>query len=252
MMTSAPVTFRGRLWRWTKRLALFTTMLVIGTGAAGYFGLPLLAKTGWARVKVEQAINKSLGTDLHVTDMAFTWRNGLTLRGVSTPEMFSHRAPMASVEQMKVKPNYKKLLKGKVRLNILLERPELVLWDPGPEVKPILFPRFTRHKVQFEKVEIRDGTYVRKSIFIGTPKEIRIENINVSGAGRLEKRAFRLELETLAGSMDATKIEGKGVVRVTPEGLGGELDVNEPTNLREALRPAGLTIKKAPVLSDPF
>jgi hypothetical protein len=255
MMTSAPVTFRSRLWRWTKRLALFTTVSVISIGAACYFGLPFLARQGCARVKVERAISKSLGSDLHVGDMAFSWRNGLTLREVSTTESENPWAPLASVETMKLKPDYKKLLKGKLRLNVLLERPEVVLTEGGSEAKPITFPRFTKHKVRIEKIEIRDGAYVVKSTKPGSPgapSQIRIDNIATEGSARLENREFRLELKSVTGSVDGKPVSGRGVLRVTADGLGGELDVNDPANLGDALRPARVMIKKLPAMSEPM
>ena len=67
---------------------------------------------------------------------------------------------------------------------------------------------------------------------------------------------FQLELDSVRGLLDGMAVTGKGTLRVTPEGLTGELDVNDPAKdsatLRDALRAAHVTIKKAPVLSEPY
>lgn len=247
MMTSAPVTFRSRLWRWTKRLTLFATMSIVAAGAAGYFGLPVLARQSWARHKTEKAVSRAMGAPIQIGDMTFSWKNGLTLLDVSSPEN-----PAASFRAavIRIQPRYARLLGGKLRATALVKSPVITLDESAAAAAPLKFPRFSKHGFKLEKVEILDGTYVVTSA--ATSRSVRVEHLSTQGTGRLEKRTFRLDLASITGTINGAAVEGKGVLRVTPDGLGGEFDVNEPAGLRDALRAAHVTIKKAPVLSEPF
>lgn len=251
MMTPAPATFRSRLWRFTKRLTLFATLSTVGVGAAGYFGLPVLARQPWARHQAEKAVSRAMGTPVDITDLAWSWRSGLTLRGVSTPQ----EAPSSfRAESIRIQPRVGKSLKGKLRLTAVVTAPEITLDEASADAAPFRFPRFSKRGFRLDKLEIRDGTLVVRSA--SSSRNVRIEQISTQGTGRLEKRTFRLDLASVGGVMDGMTIEAKGVLRVTPEGLTGELDVNDParqsTTLHEALRAAHVVVRKAPALSDPF
>jgi hypothetical protein len=247
MTNPAPVTFTGRLWRFTKRLTLFATMSAIAVGAAGYFGLPVLARQPWAVRKTEKALTKALGTPIQVGDMRWSWKDGLLLRQVSSPEDFR-------AESIQIKPRYGKLACGKSRATVVVTAPEVTLDETAGTPTAVRFPRVSKCGLKFEKIEVRDATYVVKSA--SSSRKVKIEQISLQGTGRLEKRSFRMDLESVRGSLDGMAFTGKGTLRVTPEGLAGELDVNDPAKdsatLRDALRAAHVTIKKAPVLSEPF
>ena len=247
MTNPAPVTFLGRLWRFTKRLTLFTTLSAIGVGATGYFALPVVARTPWAVRKTEKALTRATGTPIQIGTQRWSWKDGLTLRDVSSPVDFR-------AESIRIKPRYGKLLCGKPRATVVVNAPELTLDEAAADALPIRFPRFSKCGMKFDKIEIRDATYVVKSG--SSSRNVKIEQISMQGTGRLDKRAFTLDLESVRGSVDGTSVTGKGTLRVTPEGLTGELDVNDPAKdsatLRDALRAARVTIKKAPTLSEPF
>jgi len=247
MTNPAPVTFFGRLWRFTKRLSLFATMSAIAVGAAGYFGLPVLARQPWAVRKTEKALTRATGTPIQVGDMRWSWKDGLTLRDVSSPEDFR-------AESIRITPRYGKILRGKPRATVVVTAPEITLVEAAANAPAIQFPRFSKCGVKFDKIEIRDATYVVKSA--SSSRNLKIEQISMQGTGRLEKRTFTLDLDSVSGSVDGVAVTGKGTLSVTPEGLTGELDVNPPAKesatLRDALRAAHVTLKKAPVLSEPF
>lgn len=247
MTNPTPVTFFGRLWRITKRLTLVATMSAIAVGAAGYFGLPVLARQPWAVHKTEKALTKATGTPVQIGDMEWSWKNGLTLRAVSTPEDFR-------AESIRITPRYDKLLCGKGRATVVVTGPEITIGESAAAAPAIRFPRFSKCGLKLDKIEVRDATYVVKSA--SSSRNLKIENISMQGSGRLEKRTFQMELDSVRGSIDGMAVTGKGTLRVTPEGLTGELDVNDPAKdsatLRDALRAAHVTIKKAPVLSEPF
>ena len=247
MMNPAPVTFFGRLWRFTKRLTLVATMSAIAVGAAGYFGLPVLARQPWAVHKTEKALTRAMGTPIQVADMRWSWKDGLTLRDVSSPEDFR-------AESIRIKPRYGRILCGKARATVVVTAPEITLDEAAAAAPAIRFPRFSKCCIKLDKIEIREGTYVVKSA--SSSRTIKIEQISLQGTGRLDKRTFTLDIQSVSGSLNGTAVTGKGTLQVTPEGLMGELDVNDPVKdsatLRDALRAAHVTIKKAPTRSEPF
>jgi hypothetical protein len=247
MTNPAPVGFLGRLWRFTKRLTLFATVSSIAVGAAAYFALPVVARTPWALRKTEKALTRATGTPIQVGGQRWSWKDGLTLRDVASPEDFR-------AESIRIKPRYGKLLCGKPRATVVVNAPELTLDEAVADPLPIRFPRFSKCGLKFDKIEIRDATYVVKSG--SSSRNVKIEQISLQGTGRLDKRTFTLDIQSVSGSLNGAAVTGKGTLQVTPEGLMGELDVTDPAKdsatLRDALRAAHVTIKKAPALSEPF
>jgi hypothetical protein len=239
--TPAP-SFRGRLWRWTRRICRFTTLIVIGAGIATYFGLPVLARQDWARHRVENALTRSLGGPVSITAMAWSWRDGLILRDLFT--VTADRETSIGIESVSLQPRVARLLFGQLRLRAMVEKPQILAHGETPESRMLRLPRFGKRGIRLERLEIRDGTYVNRTSCVS--------GITAQGAGRLENRILRLELSSLSGSFNGATVEGTGILRLTEDGFTGQIDVNEPPGLRDVLRPAHLTIKKAPLLSDPF
>src|SRR5689334_19151856 len=187
MRTPAPLTFRGRVWRFTKRLTLVAAVLVVGAVPAGYFGLPRVAGRAKARVKVEKALTRALGTPVQVGAMTFAWKEGLRLRDVS--------ADSFQIEAVTIKPRWSKLLSGKVRLNAELEHPQVVVVDGDSDVPALRLPKCGKKGLGLDHVKITDGVYLLKS---GTDdRTVRIDGIAGEGSGRLQKRTVRLELQSL-------------------------------------------------------
>jgi hypothetical protein len=252
MNASTPLTFRGRLWRWTKRLTFTATLLLVAAVPATYFGLPKLAAHPKARAKVEKALTRTLGTPVRIQDMRFDWKEGLFLRDVSTQE----NLPGCSfrIDTVTIKPRWSKLLSGKVRLQVELESPEFVVVDSGTEIRTLRLPKFGKKGFGIERMKIVDGTYILKSG--ADDRTVRVDGINADGSGRLQNRSLRMDLKSLSGSARGVAVTGKGVLRLSQDGFAGELDVNEDAakepELRDALHAAGVTLRKAPVLSDPF
>src|SRR5690349_14592028 len=195
MTNPTPVTFFGRLWRFTKRLTLFATVSAIFVGAAGYFGLPVVARTPWAVRKTEKALTRATGTPIQIGDQRWSWKDGLTLRSVSSPEDFR-------AESIRITPRYGKLLCGKPRATVVVDAPELTLDEATPAGLPIRFPRFAKCGMKLDRIEIRDATYVVKSR--SSSRNVKIEQISLQGTGKLDKRAFTVDLESVRGSLDGT------------------------------------------------
>jgi len=253
MMNPAPLTFRGRIWRFTKRLTLGAVVLVAAAVPAGYYGLPKLAAHPKARTKVEKALTRAFGTPVQVASMSFTWEEGLFLRDVASAE----NLPGGSfrIESVTIKPRWSKLLAGKVRLRAQLDNPEISFVDSGTEIRHHLrIPKFGKKGFTVEHLKITDGAYILKSGV--DDRTVRVDGITMEGSGRLQKRTVRLELRSLAGAYKGVPVTGKGVLRLSPDGFAGELDVNEDAvkepELRDALGAARVTLRKAPVMSDPF
>lgn len=250
MMPSAPLTFRGRLWRWTKRLTAASLVLLMAAAPVAYFGVPKALARKKARVRVEKALTRSLGTPVEIGAMSFSWTDGLLLRDVSTPEQ-----PACSfrIDAVTLKPRWSKLLSGKVRLLAELHRPEFVVADSGTEIRTLRLPKFGKKGLGLEHVKITDGAYVLRS---SDDRTIRIDGITSEGTGCLQNRTARMELKSLKGSCRGTAVAGKGLLRLSQDGFRGEIEVNEAavknSELRDALRAAGVTLRKAPEMSELF
>lgn len=250
MMTPAPLPFRSRLWRFAKRLTASALVLLIAAVPVGYFGLPKLAAHPKARVKAEKALTRSLGTKVQVGSMSLSWKEGLLLRDVTTPE---DPACSFRIDSVTLKPRWSKLLTGKVRLRAELERPEFVVSGNVGEVRTLRLPRFGRKGLGLEQVRITGGAYVLKT---ADGRALRIDGITSEGTGVLQNRTARLDLKSLSGSCKGTALTGRGLLRLSQDGFRGELEVNEAAakepELRDALRAAGVTLRKAPAMSELF
>jgi len=251
-MISAPLTFRGRLWRWTKRLSLSSLVLVMAAVPAAYFGVPKLVARPRTHAKVEKALSRALGTPVQIGAMSFHWTDGLLLRDVSTKD--EPRGCSFRIESVTLKLRWPKLLSGKVRVNAELHRPEVVVADTGTEIRTLRLPKFGKKGLGLEHVKITDGTCTLQS---GTDdRTLRIDGITTEGTGALQNRSVRMELKSLTGSFRGAAVTGKGLLRLSQEGFRGELDVNEDAakepELRDALRAAGVTLRKTPAMSELF
>lgn len=252
MTMPAPMTTRSRIWRFSRRLVVATTMTAIAAAAAVYFALPVIARQPCMRYKAERALTRWTGAPVQINDMAWSWRGGLTLQGLSVA---AGEARSLTVEKVQLKPHYGKLVRGKLRLKAALESPEIVMAETAAETAAITLPRFSKRGFRLDAVEIRNGAYVLRSP--GSARTVRVENLSARGTGGLDKRTFRLELASLTATLDQTPVSGKGVVRMDGAGLSGEVDLNEAaaresSALRDALRASRVTIRKAPALSEPF
>ena len=245
-MTPAP-TFRGRLWRWTKRLSLVTTLAVLTAAPAIGFGLPAVSRTAWAHGRVEKALARAFGTPVQISAMSFSWKSGLALQGLDAASAFH-------ADEVMLKPRYAKLFIGKLRARAVLTKPELTIVDAGSETA-VRFPRLPKTGFRMEPLEIRDGAIT--VVTGGGSRRVRLAGISADGGGRLENRTLRVELSALSGDCDGLAFSGKGTLRMSQEGVTGEIDLKdaaakESSSLQQALRVLHLTARKAPVLSEPY
>lgn len=243
-MTPAP-TFRGRLWRFTKRLTLGAVLTVLTAAPVVGFGLPALSRSVWAHLRVEKALTRAFGTPVQFSAMRFSWKSGLSLQGLGADAAFH-------AEELTLKPRYAKLFRGQLRARAILTKPELSVVEGSA---PMSIPRLARKGFRLEKLEIRDGSIV--AVTGSDRRTVRLTGVSADGEGRLQDRTLKFELSHLSGDCDGLAFTGKGVVRVSQDGVAGEVDLKEAaakdsSSLQQALRALHLTIRKAPVLSEPY
>jgi hypothetical protein len=220
--------------------------------AGGYFGLPALVGCEKTRIRVGNALTRTLGIPVQVGAMSFSWTKGLSLRDVSTdldPSGNSFR-----IDSVTIRPRWSKLLSGKVRLCAELESPQIVVVDSGREIRNLRLPKFGKKGLGLERVKITDGTCIFKS---GTDDQtVRIDSIAGEGTGRFQHRSLRMDLQSMSGSWNGAALTGRAVLRLSQSGFAGELGANgdaaKETVLRDALRQAHITLKKVPAMSEPF
>lgn len=250
MIAPAPLTFRGFLWRWTKRLTLTATLLALAAAPAAYLGIPALVRHPKAQAKMEKALTKAFGIPVQVDTMTFSWKEGLTLHEVGTAQDLP--GTTFRIERVTIEPRTSRLLKGKLRFRATLENPEIAVAQAGPT--EVRFPKFGKKGLRIDQIVIRNGSYVLKNgLDDGT---VRFEGIHAEGTGRLQNRSVRVDLKSLAATCDEVKLSATGFLRLSNDGFGGELDLNEDAAkepvIRDALRAARISLKKAPELSEPF
>lgn len=246
MNTPAP-TFLGRLWRWTKRLTLVATLTALTAASVIGFGAPALSRTPWARIRVEKALTRAFGTPVQISSLAFSWKNGLALRGINAAAAFR-------ADELVLQPRYSKLVRGQVRVRATLEKPELMIVEGASAVSARL-PRLPKKGLRIDSLDLREGSIT--AVTGAERRTVRLDHVAFRGDARVEDRMLRVELANLSGDCDGLAFSGKGRLRVSRDGLTGEVEVREPaatesSSLRDALRAVHLTVKKAPVLSEPF
>ena len=242
----------GRLRRWTKRIVLSTMLALACAGSATYVGLPLLARQTWARHRVESALTRSLETPVAVSSMAWSWRDGLLLQGVSTTDETAGSS--FHIDSVRLQPRLSRLFRGKLRARVVLEGPEFIVRDSRPEARAFWLPSLGKKGLGLDQVEIRNGSL----IWSGTDgRTLRIDDITSEGNGLLRNRIAHLELSSLSASFNGAKQTGKGSLRLSAEGFSGEVLLNEVSakesvELRNILRAAHVTLKGAPPVSELF
>jgi autotransporter translocation and assembly factor TamB len=246
MMTPAP-TFRGRLWRWTKRLSLVTTVVVIATIGAAAFGIPALSRTKWARSRVEKILTRSLGTPVQLGDMTWSWKSGLLLQDVSTRD---EGGSSFRTEQIRLRPRLVALAEGTLRIKASIDNADFQLAETGPSWR---LPKLPKNGVRIDRLDLLNTTIdIRNG-----DEHVRVEGLTLHGAGRVKDRVLRLDLSTLSGRCDDVMFAGQGTLRLSREGLSGRIGMNEaaakePESLQKVFRALHLSPAPAPVLSDPF
>jgi hypothetical protein len=248
-MTNAAPTLFGRLWRFTKRLALVTTVLTIAAITAVGVGVPAATRTAWARARLEKKLTRELGTPVHVGAMSWSWKNGLTLQEVNTPATDLRTA--FHVDRVRLQPKYSKLLGGKLRLRATVENPELFVSEAG---KPLKLPRFPKKGPRIDQVDIVSASVTVKTA--GEIEPVRLDDVTVRGTGRMEDRALKIDVASVSGSCEGVTFSGRGALRLCSDGLGGQIGMNEAAakesaSLRKALRALGLSSAR-PALSEEF
>ena len=247
MMTPAP-TFRSRLWRWTKRLSLVATLLVVAAVPAGAFGIPLASRTSWARARMEKKLTRAIGVPVAIGSMSWSWKEGLRLEHVSTAttsEQTSFR-----IDRIQLRPRLSHVAQGKLRVRAIVERPQFTISESGPALRLPLFPK---KGIRLERLDLVNGSIAVKN----GNETAEVRDLTVHASGRVEQRVLKIDVASASGTCEGASFYGDGVLRLSQEGLSGQIGLKdaatkESAALQKVLRALHLTPPKAPVLSEPF
>ncbi len=243
-MTPAP-RFRGRLWRWTKRLSLLTTLAVVAAIPAIGVGLPVAVRTDWVRHRAENALTDAFGAPVQIGGLSWRWKQGLTVDEIGSSES---APPSFRIDSVRVQLRYSKLFQGKLRLRVTLDKPELNLTDSSA----LRLPGLVEKGLRVERLDILDGTLTLPKR--GEDRSFRLENVELRGCGRVEDRILRVDVASLSGACNGETFSGSGLLRLSTDGVGGEVELKDAAalELRDALRALNVTTRKAGPRSEPF
>ncbi len=241
MMTPAPtMTFRGRLWCWTRRLVRVSLLVLIAAAPAVYFGAPVLARQEKVRHRVEAALSRTMGTPVEISSMAWSWKDGLTIQ--------DFRSIALKIDSIQIQPKFLKLARGKSGTRVLLENPQVAVLDTDAAAPELRLPKLCKKGFPLDNVEVRNGTYTVMGAD-GT-RHATITGITADAGGRLANREAYLNIWSFSATYNGAELTGKGMLHLTQEGLTGELSVNEAaaaqsSDLQKALKASKITLKEA-------
>lgn len=240
-----------RMWRWTKRGFLLAFLVGLAAVPAVYFGVPAAVRHERVRHRVEKALARSVGMPVRIEQSAWSWKEGLILKGVTGGEA----GTSFGVEAVRLKPDVTRLYRGKLRARAVLENAEIVVRDAAGEAPGLRLPRVPKRGVRLDSVEVRNGTYVWESAAYG--ETVRIDQLRVRASGRLQARTVSLDLDGVSGRVDGRPLEARGSLQATEKGISGaleatSLDAESRPKLQRALQAAHITVKVPSPVSEPF
>lgn len=98
---------------------------------AGYFGVPYLLETSWAREKVRKSLAEKTGRDVEVGDIAFGWTSGLTVSSVTVKQKPGDDAkdgPLFSLGKLHLSVGLSDILDKTIHVDeFTVEEPKIVI-----------------------------------------------------------------------------------------------------------------------------
>lgn len=110
-----------------RRVLVVVVLLLV----AGYFGIPWLVGTSWAREKVKSAMARETGRQVELGDISFGWFSGLTVKDVSVAQkkgQSSADGPLFELGALKLDVGISHLLAKKIVVKTLtVEKARIVI-----------------------------------------------------------------------------------------------------------------------------
>lgn len=98
---------------------------------AGYFGVPYLLETSWAREKVRKSLAEKTGRDVEVGEIAFGWTSGLTVSSVTVkqkPGDYQEAGPLFQLDELHLSVGLSDILDKTIHVDELtVDEPKIVI-----------------------------------------------------------------------------------------------------------------------------
>lgn len=216
----------GFIRRWTLRLAKASLLLVVLAVPTVYFGVPLGAKTAWARARAERALTRALQTPVQVGEMAFTWRLGLDLAHVvAEPRAYGRLETELEIARLRVKPDWKKLLRGRLELKVAADGPRLALKELKETGSALALPRLRGccKGIQIRELKVNGATLTFESPAF--EEDLRVEGLNLAGSLSLRRDRVEAELASIEAKVNGGSLTGSGSLGLQPAEVRSRIDV---------------------------
>ncbi len=218
---------RSLVWRLVKVLSVLAILSLLAAGAAAYFGIPAVARTKWARARMERGLARYLGTPVQIGKVEASWRKGIRLHEISVqPAVYGKVEVAGGVRELRFKPDYGRLLRGKPRAEMVLVAPDLrirELKEPAEPARPKL-PRLCCHKdFKIEDLQIREGSLVVESGPSG--EALRVEGLSLAGVVAAARDRIDIGVSALNARMNGGTLTGRGMFALAPGAARSSIDI---------------------------
>ncbi len=203
-----------RALRRALRCAGVALLLAAALAPAVYFGVPGIARTAWARARIERSLARAAGAPVTVGKSEFSWRKGLTLRDVALA-----RAAWGALEAQARVPEIRlRLNRRGIRAELFA--PELA-FRPLPEEDPA--PRVRPRSFRVDRIDVRGGNLSYRDP--GSAGALRAED--VSGRLSLARKSgvVRLEIQRVSALVNGGRVTGTCGLRAGPSARSLRLDL---------------------------
>lgn len=218
--------------KWAKRGFKAILVLTVIAVPVGYFVIPRIARSDWARAKVENEASKALGARVHVGRMDFTWKQGLTAREVRTDIMRIGDMDGAwTAKEVQIKIQLHHLLSRSPRGTAVIRDPHVHLqWRQEVCHAPSGAPAPRRpNSSRYRSLRLYSFVIERGTVVVDHPsfiEPVRIEEIYASGELDARKRHLDLEVTKLTAKLNGGAITARGRLEIRSDAATGRISLS--------------------------